>query len=223
MVKKAHLEKPKKTKPAKPKKTIAKKSTKTGSRVVVKTKPKAAKQTTKKTPAKKTTKKKATTKKAKAKKPTIDKRLLVQVPKKFGRPKFKVTAKVIEKTFVLACKGLADYQIAAGLGIHRDTLIEKKKEYSDFSDAIREGRGVAGANMVNSMFEMGINGNFNAAKYWLNNKDQENWRDKREFKIENDLPREISQEEMEKMGDDDLEKILNSENVVLMGEKRANT
>ena len=178
----------------------------------------AAKKTTKKgakKPAKKETKaKKAQAKKKAEPKKQDDPRLLIQAPVKFGRPEFKITKAIEKKAYDLASKGLHDYQIAAGLGIHRDTLLEKKKEFSDFSGAIEQGRGVAILNMENAVYQMGLSGNIHAAKYWLNNKASQDWKDKREVALT--VPRTVTDEQMAKMDEAELEAIANSENVELI-------
>ena len=51
--------------------------------------------------------------------------------------------------------GLTDQQISHNLGIHRDTFYNYKKEHSDFSDALREGKEVADVVMENAMYKRG--------------------------------------------------------------------
>ena len=51
--------------------------------------------------------------------------------------------------------GLTDQQISHNLGIHRDTFYNYKKEHSDFSDALRDGKEVADIVMENAMYKRG--------------------------------------------------------------------
>jgi len=126
--------------------------------------------------AKKTVKKKAkkTTKKAAAKKTTK------KAPNKGGRPKFEITPEVLAKAEKLAAQGLALYQIADVLGICYQTLNEKKKEFSEFSDAIRIGQSKGIATATSALFKEAAGGDVPALKYYLNNRDNENWKEKRE-------------------------------------------
>ena len=102
--------------------------------------------------------------------------------------------------------------------MHKSTFVEKKKDFSELSESIEEGRAIAGANMVNAIFEMGLSGNFQAAKYWLNNKDPEHWKDRRDHHVTTeDVTREITQEDIDNMSDEELEQISKAENVVLIG------
>ena len=60
---------------------------------------------------------------------------------KVGRPpKFEITDTVLKKVRKLAADGLREWQIAEKLKIHRATLIRKKKQYSNFCDAIKKGQ-----------------------------------------------------------------------------------
>ena len=57
-----------------------------------------------------------------------------------GRPPFEITEEVCKKAKSLAAQGMNLEQIANCLGIHYDTLNEKKKEFSEFSESIKEGQ-----------------------------------------------------------------------------------
>ena len=48
-----------------------------------------------------------------------------------GRPKFKITKKVLKQVETLSANGLNLNEIAGVLGIHIDTFIKKRKEYSE--------------------------------------------------------------------------------------------
>lgn len=120
-----------------------------------------------------------------------------------GRPKFRVTQEVCEEARDLASGGLAEYQIAAALGIHRDTLIEKKKEYSEFSDAIARGKAEGIGTITSALFEKAKGGDVPAIKYYLNNRDNENWKDK----VYQDLNADVKVDDLSKLSNADLEKM----------------
>jgi hypothetical protein len=93
-----------------------------------------------------------------------------------GRPKYKITTKVCREAEEYAAQGLTLKQIANNLGIHRDTLNEKKKENSDFSDSVARGRDRGIAEVTNALYKGAIDGDISAIKYFLNNRDPENWK-----------------------------------------------
>lgn len=96
---------------------------------------------------------------------------------RIGRPPYEITAKIIAKVEKLAAQGLAEYQIAAVLGIHPDTLIEKKKAYPDFSDAIKNGKAKGIATITNKLFQKAGEGDTTSMIFYLKNRDPENWMD----------------------------------------------
>ena len=55
--------------------------------------------------------------------------------------------------------GLTQQQIAYNLGINVDTLIEYKKKYSDFSEALKKGKEIVDIEVENALFK-------NAKGYW---------------------------------------------------------
>jgi hypothetical protein len=57
-----------------------------------------------------------------------------------GRRKWVPTTDDLKKVENLSARGLTYPQIADALGIHLDTLIERRKEFSPFSEAFRRGR-----------------------------------------------------------------------------------
>ena len=68
-------------------------------------------------------------------------------------------------------------QISACLGIVSKTLIEKKRAFSEFSDAIKNGRAKGIGTITNALFESAVNGSVPAQIFYLKNRDQENWSD----------------------------------------------
>ena len=94
-----------------------------------------------------------------------------------GRPRFEITPEILEKTERLAAQGLTQVQISACLGIVSKTLIEKKRAFSSFSDAIKNGRAKGIGSITNALFESAIKGSVPAQIFYLKNRDQENWSD----------------------------------------------
>ena len=95
-----------------------------------------------------------------------------------GRPKIVPDAAMRKKAERLASQGLTLEQIAHTLGICYQTLNEKRKEYTDFSDAIERGRAKGIAVITNSLFERAQDGDVSAIRYYLNNRDNANWKDR---------------------------------------------
>ena len=60
----------------------------------------------------------------------------------------------------------------------RATLYDKKAEFSDLSDAIEEGRAKGIATISNALFQNAKAGDTVAQKYYLNNRDNANWKDR---------------------------------------------
>jgi hypothetical protein len=57
-----------------------------------------------------------------------------------GRPKWIPTAEHIREVEKLAARGMSYQQIADALHISIDTLLERRRDFSDFSGAIKKGR-----------------------------------------------------------------------------------
>ena len=95
-----------------------------------------------------------------------------------SRAPFKITKHVLNKIETLAAQGLAEYQIARCLGICPDTFLEKKKVNPGIPEAIKSGRAKGVGTVTNAMFDNAKNGNFQAQKYYLNNRDPENWQER---------------------------------------------
>lgn len=55
-----------------------------------------------------------------------------------------------------ARNGLTDEQIAANIGICRDTLIEWKKKYSDISDALKRGKDIVDIQVENALLKRAL-------------------------------------------------------------------
>ena len=95
-----------------------------------------------------------------------------------GRPQFEITDEVCQQAEKLAAQGLTIDQIANVLGMGKRTLYEKKAEYPQFSHAIEAGRSKGIATITNALFKKANEGDVAAQKYYLNNRDNRNWKDK---------------------------------------------
>jgi len=95
-----------------------------------------------------------------------------------GRPLIQITPELCKKAESLAAQGLTMEQIAHTLGMGERTLYEKVKEYSHFSQAIEQGRSKGIAQVTNALFKKAIDGDVPAQKYYLNNRDNANWKDR---------------------------------------------
>ena len=95
-----------------------------------------------------------------------------------GRPAFEITGEVLKKTESLASQGLTKEQIAHVLGICYQTLNEKTKQYSEFSDAIASGQAKGIATISNALFNNAKKGNTTAQMFYLKNRAPIEWRDK---------------------------------------------
>ena len=90
-----------------------------------------------------------------------------------GRPKW--VPENLEQVESLASRGLTLEQIAACLGIHVSTLYEKKKEYSDFAEAIKRGKAKGIAHVANKLIANAEAGNVTAQIFFL--KTQAGWKE----------------------------------------------
>jgi len=67
-----------------------------------------------------------------------------------GRKKIELDSVEVE---CLAAEGLAEYQIAARLGVHPDTFAARKKDEEAIRDALKRGRRRAHGTIANAIFE----------------------------------------------------------------------
>ena len=99
-----------------------------------------------------------------------------------GRKKIEIDLKQVEK---LAAIGLNEQQIADSLGISVDTLGNRKKESSDFSDALKRGKSKGIAQVANNLFEQSKAGNVSAGIFFMKNR--AGWTDKQEIQQETNV------------------------------------
>lgn len=114
-----------------------------------------------------------------------------------------LTKENLELISYWAKKGLIDKQIAENIGIVPSTFYKWKKDYSEFSDALKEGKEVADAQVFNALHQSAVGfhyleetvtnagevvtvrryskPNVTAQVFWLKNRIPEEWRDKQEI------------------------------------------
>jgi hypothetical protein len=123
--------------------------------------------------------------KAAPKKATKPKRVVTG--KGRGAPKFEVTPEIISKVETYASMGFKKVAIAKLLGIHYDTLNERCKENSDFSEAFTLGKIKGVVVATTKLSEKVRKGDLNAIKYYLNNQGKDPdlgaWSDKQEVAL----------------------------------------
>ncbi len=105
-----------------------------------------------------------------------------------------------------AMSGLTDEQIADNLGVAASTLYEYKKKYPEFSEALKKGKDIADAQVVNALFKLATGFSYSeetttaigevvsvqryskpnttAAIFWVKNRQPDKWRDKTEIKAD---------------------------------------
>lgn len=108
----------------------------------------------------------------------------------------------------MAREGLTQQQIANNLGISIDTLIENKKKYSEFNDALKKGKEVVDFEVENALLKRALGYEYEEETYengiltkkvkkqvppdttaqifWLKNRKPNNWKDR----VETDEDRE---------------------------------
>ena len=88
------------------------------------------------------------------------------------KPKIHIDLKQVES---LAANGLTQEQIAAALGISESTLTKRKKENTDFTDAIKRGKAKGIALVTNKLMESIKGGNMTGMIFFL--KTQAGWKE----------------------------------------------
>lgn len=105
-----------------------------------------------------------------------------------------------------AMSGLTDEQIAINLDISHDSFYRYKKQFSEFSEALKKGKDIADAQVVNALFKTATGftyyediatatgevvqaqryakPNTTAQIFWVKNRQPDRWRDKTEVKAD---------------------------------------
>ena len=126
--------------------------------------------------------------------------------RKVGRPRFEITPEVCEKVENLSAQGLTVEQISLVLGLNKSTMFDKQNEYSDFSDALKRGRGKGIANVTNALYEKATVDKDNTAMiFYLKNR--AGWVDKQEVQSTVEQRHVI---DLTRIPDDQLESIENA-------------
>ncbi|WP_432627242.1 transposase [Brotaphodocola sp.] len=133
-----------------------------------------------------------------------------------GKYEYWLTPEGLLKLEGWARDGLTDEQIAENMGIHRDTLIEWKKKYSDISDTLKRGKEVVDIQVENALLKRAlgysyketthelIEGGMQVTKvvekevipdttaqiFWLKNRRPDKWRDKQDVQVSGSLEAE---------------------------------
>jgi len=84
-----------------------------------------------------------------------------------GRKPIKITVADIKKIGSLAGRGLMDKEIMSIMGWSHDFFYKKKRELTEFNDAIEKGRASGHAQIANKLFESAMSGNVSAMQYYL--------------------------------------------------------
>lgn len=114
----------------------------------------------------------------------------------------------------MARDGLTQQQIADNLGINVDTLIEYKKKYTDFSEALKKGKEVVDIEVENALLKRALGYKYDEVTYengvetkrvtkevqpdttaqifWLKNRQVKKWRDKVEI-ADNDAIKKLDE------------------------------
>ncbi len=121
-----------------------------------------------------------------------------------GKYEYWLTSEGLLKLSAWARDGLTEEQIAQKMGIHRDTLNEWKKRYSDISDTLKRGKEVVDIQVENALLKRALgyeykevsekyeNGILTEKKvttkqvvpdttaqiFWLKNRRRERWQDR---------------------------------------------
>jgi hypothetical protein len=100
-----------------------------------------------------------------------------------GRPPFEITEEVLKEVKTLAGQGLTKEQIARCLGICYDTLNERQKDNSEFSEAIKSGQAEGVKTIANALFTAGKGGNITAQIFYLKNRSPKDWKDRQSTEV----------------------------------------
>ena len=126
--------------------------------------------------------------------------------RKVGRPRFEITPEVCEKVENLSAQGLTVEQISLVLGINKSTMFDKQNEYSDFSDALKRGRGKGIANVTNALYQKAtVDRDNTAIIFYLKNR--AGWVEKQEIQSTVEQRHVI---DLTRIPDDQLESIENA-------------
>ena len=92
-----------------------------------------------------------------------------------GRPKIHLDLNEIER---MAGQGLTEEQIAYNLGVHYTTLLKRKQQYSEYSEALKRGRAKAIDKVTNALYNKAVDGDTTAMIYWTKNMAKTQFKDR---------------------------------------------
>ena len=92
-----------------------------------------------------------------------------------GRPKWIPTEEICASASEMASRGLTVEQIADCLGVSRETIYQRQKEYPEFYESIKRGRSQGMNQITNALYEKAVNGDNTAMIFYLKTRDRENW------------------------------------------------
>ena len=95
-----------------------------------------------------------------------------------ARPEFVIDEEILKKVESFAANGLGIEQIAYSIGCRPSTFYRKKVLKKELREAIKAGKAKGIATVTNALFIKAKGGDVNAIKYYLNNRDKENWQEK---------------------------------------------
>lgn len=124
--------------------------------------------------------------------------------------------------------GLTDEQISNNLGIHISTFYDYKKNYSEFSEALKKGKEIIDYQVENALLKRALGyeyeeityehgeetkrvlkhvvGDTTAQIFWLKNRKPQQWRDKKDIEHSGEVNNpysELTTEELKKLIQDD--------------------
>ncbi len=105
-----------------------------------------------------------------------------------GRKPKEIDLKYVEK---LAARGMNEKQIYTMLGIGHTAFYIKKRQKVELTEALERGRAKGILAVTNALYDNCIAGNYPAQKFYLCNRDRDNWQEKPE--IENNVHTTIIQ------------------------------
>ena len=83
-----------------------------------------------------------------------------------------------EQVIGLCRLGATDKDLANFFGVAESTVHKWKKDFSEFSESIKEGKEQSDLNVANSLYQKALNGDTTAMIFWLKNRRKDNWRDR---------------------------------------------
>lgn len=95
-----------------------------------------------------------------------------------GRPEIEITDELCKKAETLAAQGLTVKQMASVLGMGESTFYQKQARYLEFLEAVEDGKAKGIATITNALFNKAKKGDTQSIKYYLNNRDRDNWKDR---------------------------------------------